>query len=601
MKKLINILSVVLFINLLSVSCNEEELLTENPKYFYTVDNVFTTSSQVDQVLISIYRDVRFLETMSNSSGSWMLRLKFKGSDMYYFRVASNGSHSFSDYGTINPLNSVFEGAFNYFFRIISQANLAISAAEYPQIAWGSEEEKTFVIAQAKFFRAYAYRNLGEVFGQAPIITEPFSAPKYDFEFADRKAVYQFAIDDLEAILNDLPETATQEGRIVRGAAQHELSELYLALGIQQEADGADGNASYNKSIEFANKVIDGGTYALINSRFGTRAAEDSINYNVYENGDFNAASLISSFKLKTNYYWDLFQEGNVNYQNGNTECIWASQTNFDAKIAGEDGQAHLIYSRLFVPVIRGQDMRNHFGGLLENLGGRGVAYATPTDYTRDLIYAGKWSDDMRNSEVVYRRQVMGNKEGSPYYLKMANVDDVVDELSTTPERYDFNHSWGFPISCKVSTDKFTGIDQGENRSSLFRNDYIIRLPETILLRAEAKQRKGDNAGAAADINMLRERAQCSYLITAGDIGADANFDIILDERARELVYEEGRWNTLLRMGGTIAVDRIREYQFFDVTRSTLTFNYNLWPIPQKVIDSNAGWPVQQNPGWESR
>ena len=34
----------------------------------------------------------------------------------------------------------------------------------------------------------------------------------------------------------------------------------------------------------------------------------------------------------------------------------------------------------------------------------------------------------------------------------------------------------------------------------------------------------------------------------------DDNFNMILDERCRELMYEEQRWNTLLRMRGTIAV-----------------------------------------------
>lgn len=82
----------------------------------------------------------------------------------------------------------------------------------------------------------------------------------------------------------------------------------------------------------------------------------------------------------------------------------------------------------------------------------------------------------------------------------------------------------------------------------------MARLPETILLRAEVKWRLGDNAGAAADINKLRERAQCGYMVMASDV----NLDLILDERARELVYEEHRWNTLLRMGGTVAIDRIK-------------------------------------------
>jgi hypothetical protein len=76
------------------------------------------------------------------------------------------------------------------------------------------------------------------------------------------------------------------------------------------------------------------------------------------------------------------------------------------------------------------------------------------------------------------------------------------------------------------------------------------------------------------------------------------NLDLILDERARELMYEENRWCTLLRMGGTVAVDRIREYSYWDYPRMGTMPNYNLWPIPQKVIDTNKDVKVQQNEGW---
>jgi len=156
-----------------------------------------------------------------------------------------------------------------------------------------------------------------------------------------------------------------------------------------------------------------------------------------------------------------------------------------------------------------------------------------------------------------------------------------------------------YPVSCKIATDRYTGIADGQDRSNLFRDEYLIRLPETILLRAEAKQRLGDKAGAAADVNLLRDRAQCSYKVTAADM--DDKFNTILDERARELVYEECRWNTLLRMGGTIAVDRIREYAHWPETKATLTFNYNLWPIPNRVIDANKDVKIEQNPGWTDR
>lgn len=85
-------------------------------------------------------------------------------------------------------------------------------------------------------------------------------------------------------------------------------------------------------------------------------------------------------------------------------------------------------------------------------------------------------------------------------------------------------------------------------------------------------------------------------MVTAGDM--DGNFITILSERTREIVYEECRWNTLLRMGGTVAVNRIRKYAYWPETKATLTFNFNLWPIPQLVFDSNTGAILDQNPGW---
>jgi hypothetical protein len=211
------------------------------------------------------------------------------------------------------------------------------------------------------------------------------------------------------------------------------------------------------------------------------------------------------------------------------------------------------------------------------------------------VIYADKWGADLRNSDIVFRRRFKGNIEGTTYYRKVVPWAQIY--YGSTNATTNINdRSRSYPISCKIATDKYTGLADGQDMSNLFRDDYFIRLSETILLRAEAKQRSGDKAGAAADINLLRDRAQCAYRVTAGDM--DDNFNTILDERARELVYEECRWNTLLRMGGTIAVDRIRQYAFWPEAQATLTFNYNLWPIPQTIIDTNKDHKLTQNPAW---
>ncbi len=576
------------------VSCNDDKYLEETPETFYTVENIFTSSQQVDQVLVNLYSYLRDMWA-NPSENTWTFNFRGKGTDMYDVPVIRR-SNTFSDYSTINPDHDTFYQVYKAWYYVITRANLAIYAAELPEVSWASDSEKAYSLAQARFFRAFAYRNLAELYGGVPLVTEIATAPRYDYTRETRVNIYQFAITELEDIENDLPETTAIGGRLIRGAAQHNLCELYLALGTQLAADGnsSGAQADYSKSISYANKVIDGGTYKLMNSRFGTRKAVPSIAVNVYQGGSSSAP--VDTVQQTTNYYWDLFQEGNVNYQDGNTECIWAMQIDYAAYKA-EDTKSKLPYSRTYGPVFRDVG-KTWFTGTLEDVGGRGIAQMSPTMYTRDSIYAGKWAADMRNSDVVFRRRFKGNVATSTYFKKIVPWDLMYDGSSDATTNLN-NRSEVYPVSCKIATDKYTGVSDGENMSNLFRDDYIIRLPETILLRAEAKQRSGDKGGAASDVNLLRERANCTYKVTSADM--DDSFNTILNERARELVYEECRWNTLLRMGGTIAVDRIKKYAYWPETASTLSFNYNVWPIPQKIIDSNTDVVLEQNPGWTSK
>ncbi|WP_295124788.1 RagB/SusD family nutrient uptake outer membrane protein [uncultured Chitinophaga sp.] len=573
MKKSIYQLKWALLLSLATVQgCkSDSEFLQERPATFYTVDNAFTTSSQVDQVLVSIYSQLRDLWANPAEEG-WIIVLRGNGTDMFDIPSIRKSS-SFNNYGNINAENGTFYNVYSTWYQMISKANMALYAAELPNITWATPADKSYTIAQARFFRAFAYRNLGELFGGVPLVTEISKAPRYDFKRATRAETYQFAIDELLAIENDLPVTTTRGGRVVQGAAQHNLAELYLALGTQLKADGktAEAQTAFTNAITYASKVIDGGTYNLMNARYGSRRTE-----------------------AQGNVYWDLFQENNVNYQDGNKECVWAIQIDYAAYRA-EDGKSKLPYSRIYSPVFR-DGAKDHLTGTNVDVGGRGISLMMPTMYTRDDIYAGVWANDMRNTDIVFRRIFNGNVATSPYFNKpipwTVLYNGSADATTNTN-----NRSLCYPVSCKIATDKYTGLADGENMSNLFRDDYFIRLSETILLRAEAKQRAGNKHGAADDINLLRTRAQCTYQVTAADV--DDNFNLILDERARELVYEECRWNTLLRMGGTVAVDRIRKYAYWPEAQATLTFNYNLWPIPQIIIDTNKDEPLDQNDGWK--
>jgi hypothetical protein len=125
--------------------------------------------------------------------------------------------------------------------------------------------------------------------------------------------------------------------------------------------------------------------------------------------------------------------------------------------------------------------------------------------------------------------------------------------------------------------------------NSSFKDEYMFRLAETYLLRAEAYLGKGDKAKAASDINVIRIRAKATP-VDASKI----DIDFILDERMRELYTEERRMFTLTRLGKL--VERNRKYNPY--TGKTIADYHNLWPIPYSEIERNISAKLEQNPGY---
>lgn len=77
-----------------------------------------------------------------------------------------------------------------------------------------------------------------------------------------------------------------------------------------------------------------------------------------------------------------------------------------------------------------------------------------------------------------------------------------------------------------------------------YTDQYMFRLAETYLLRAEAYLNLNNKELAAADINEVRGRAHAKPVEASR-----VDLDYILDERMRELGVEEKRRITLMRTG----------------------------------------------------
>ena len=213
---------------------------------------------------------------------------------------------------------------------------------------------------------------------------------------------------------------------------------------------------------------------------------------------------------------------------------------------------------------------------------GRGTGQVRPTPYFLYDVWAGDWDNDMRNSPYNIRRQFRYTNPSSAYFGQI--VEPKTSAIDTMQNMY--------PYPRKIEGDVGTLTHTGSSWSGRTYQDFIVyRLAETYLLRAEAYFRKDDLELAAADINVVRERANATPIQAS-----DVTEDYILDERARELITEEPRRRTLVRMGRL--VDRVRQYNIRAITRNSIQDHHQWWPIPQSAIDANIGRRLEQNEGY---
>jgi hypothetical protein len=110
---------------------------------------------------------------------------------------------------------------------------------------------------------------------------------------------------------------------------------------------------------------------------------------------------------------------------------------------------------------------------------------------------------------------------------------------------------------------------------------------------AEAQFRLGNQAAAVEAINMVRVRAAATGKADAMKV-TSVDFNLIMEERARELAGELTRWMDLKRWNNLI--ERVKLYNT-DAAANVNTIHY-LRPLPQAQVDlsENGGFP--QNAGY---
>jgi len=666
----------ILLAALMAVSCNDK-LFLEERTYEDDTASFFKSQQSIEIALASAYSEIQYMVFGNQRGGSehnWMLF--GLGLDTV---APTNANIHFSNWPTLTAESGYARHYGEYMYKLSNRANIVVDMIdEHPEIEYTSEAVKNNLRAEAVFLRAWAFRVIAGMFGQVVYAQHMTQEARYDYVMNTREEAWELCAEDFAYAEQNLPSTPRMMGTVTKAAAAHYLAETYLCLGKFKEAEDA------------ASRVINktDGNYEIMTTRFGNRADQAVDRY-----GNSLAAPqgaywdlFRSSGKTKVG---DFADDSNPN-DPGNKEAIWVAQIDYEIGIdnwplggsgdswwrmhkpvlestfapwipmggkngtrTGNDGVKYYVFTAdavcfaegvepagagtpaADIPEAQGRKLAYNLSTRIDSLACRAQGNGAATSLG---LYASEWvvrpagdvlgsywddPNDFRGSEIMIQRDYYtpsGKKWSEVKKQVKARVDaglynvTAADTVNITP-RY-----W------KFSDDRHI-FDAG---NAYYDTDwYMIRIAETYLLRAEARLAQGNKAGAAEDINVLRNRAgakPCS--------ANDVNIDYILDERVRELFGEEQRWVTLSRLScnphatyvtecyptqdattSNTLYERTRKYGFGyendDRGRDAYTdalgntrhrpnikpYNY-LLPIPIQIIQSNKDVKIEQNYGY---
>jgi hypothetical protein len=547
MKKLILIFSIIAITSF--SSC--EDYLDENNIANVTAGSYYTTSIGIEDAVRATYG---IMKEYYGPEIGWTMQTF--GTDTYM--EGADGSHKY-----INRYDASHNSAARYmrdtwriFYEQVNQANAVVSRIE--SIEGMDAGTKAVRTAEVRFLRALAYFQLTRHYGDIHLTLEESEGVEITANKTTASDVYSLAIiPDLEFAIANLPDDPSDYGRASKPAAQFLLSKVLLTRSYSSFAGGTD--ASTSESLM---------TSVINNPRF----------------------SLLDNFAD----LWKLENERNA-------EFIWTiqnSKSQVDEKLDNYGHRAHLYFL---------MEYDKKPGMVRDTENGRPWKRFRPTDYT-----LGLWDRtiDRRYDEsfkhVWYANKVDAKLPGvaigdtavfipGPGINKHGvDLENYWTDAKKDAALYSVFTSGDYSARTFPSMNKWIDNTRPNRQHTQGQRDYVLmRIADAYLIRAEARLKQGNQAGAATDINTIRTRGawdgqEANMLISASDV----DIYMILEERARELIGEGHRWFDLTRTGKLIELTKLH-----NPTAQNIKAHHVVRPIPQDQIDRSDGG-YAQNPGY---
>jgi hypothetical protein len=405
--------------------------------------------------------------------------------------------------------------------------------------------------AEARFIRALALYYLLDLYGQFPIRNPGDNlllAPTV--KSATDGAAY--LISELTAILPDLP-AANGSDKANADAARVLLMKCYLQKGTwANRAAPTFDAADLDQVISLGNTIINSGKYAY--------AADYFDNFNATNENSKEAIfryvnnSGVSANNSGITARWNMTLHYN-SYTPANPNAGWNGFSTI--------GDFYASFNTTAVPTAYGPADTI----LDKRIGGRNYQNAK----TISGILPGFLVNQQYNENGVAEKDRKGNPLAFDKTIA-SNMIETGTNLEVTGIRV---------VKYVPDYPQY----QGNGGNDLM----IFRYPDVVLMVAEAKQRKGDAAGALTMVNALRAARGAAPLVTMPLVNTNNVEDpnTLLAERGRELYWESVRRTDLQRFGVYL---KPWQYKPSDDPKNLI------FPVPNQALAANPN--LKQNPGY---
>lgn len=376
-------------------------------------------------------------------------------------------------------------------------------------------------INEARFLRAYYMYLINDLFGQVPFREADDLNFSVSPEVFSRKEACDYIIEELKAIIPSLKTKAEVGSERVTVGAAQAL----LAK-VYLNYEVYTGEAKWSDAISYCDQLINSSDYAV---------ADD---------------------------YWTMFQMDVAEHDE------FILRVPMDDEVDMGSGSVWVNFTLHYNQIV---------GNITSTWNGPSTTetFVDTWDQENDIRYY----DDRIISETGFNQGfLVGQQHGvDGTALKQRNGDPLIFvpeiNLQSSPE------------NAGIRVIKFAPNINTDRQFSSPNDVAIMRISDIYLIRAEAKFRNNDAAGALEDINYIRSKrsAEGKTLPALTSL----TLDDILNERGYELYWEGLRRQDLVRFGKFS--EAWQEKPATDDTKA-------IFPLPTSAVDVNEN--LTQNPGY---